>query len=123
MKSLKILTVLSLVLLMSACSTRMGQFTAVSSMNVRGLDYSIKNQSIARTEGDSCIHFITAFPIGDRDDRIQRAMDDAILNGRKRGLDGDLLVNARINHSSWSAFLYGRDCITVEGDLVSINTK
>jgi hypothetical protein len=121
MKTIKVLAVLTAVLLISACSTRMGQFTAASSMNVRNLDYSIENNSVANTEGDSCIHHVFVLPIGNRDDRIQRAMDDAIQNGRQRGIDGDLLVNVRINHSAWSVLFYGRDCISVEGDLVSIN--
>jgi hypothetical protein len=121
MKTIKLLAVILAVLSVTACSTRMGQFTAASSMNVRNLDYSIDNKSMARTEGDSCIHQVLFVPVGDKDDRIQRAMDDSIQNGRQRGVDGDILVNVRINHSAWSVGVYGQDCISVEGDLVSID--
>ncbi|MCP5326036.1 MAG: hypothetical protein H7A09_06885 [Oceanospirillaceae bacterium] len=121
MKVVKIVAVgLSLVVL-AGCSTRLGQFTAASSMNVRNLEYSLPNNTAAHTEGDSCIHTVFVFPIGNKDDRIQRALDNAIQNGRQKGIDGDLLVNARIDHSAWWAFLYGQDCVSVEGDLVKLN--
>ena len=123
MKLFKGLLIVLAVFVITGCSTRMGQFTAVSSMNVRNLEYSIDSQTVARTEGDSCIHSVLLFPIGSFDDRIQRAMDDAIQNGRKKGIDGDILVNARINHSLWSVGLYGQDCVSVEGDLVSLAKK
>jgi hypothetical protein len=121
MKTIKLLAVILAVLSVTACSTRMGQFTAASTMNVRNLEYNIDNNSMARTEGESCIHTVIIFPVGSVDDRIQRAMDDAIQNGRKNGLDGDLLVNARINLEHWYfPLVYGQNCITVEGDLVSV---
>lgn len=123
MKLIKTFTLIALMLLISACSTRMGDFTALSSMNVRNLDYAAKDNTIARTEGDTCIHSIFLIPVGHFDDRLRRALDDAILNGRKRGLDGDLLVNARVNQTIWTTFIYGQDCVSVEGDLVSIIDK
>lgn len=118
------LVALLVLTLLAGCSTRLGQFTAASSMNVRNLDYSLAEKTTARTTGDSCIHIVFFFiPIGDFNDRIQRAMDNAIQNGRSRGLDGDLLVNTRIDHSAWTTGIYGQNCITVEGDLVTINKK
>jgi hypothetical protein len=122
MNIIKSIMLLAALTTLAGCSTRLGQFTAASSMNVRNLDYSIQDSSLAKTEGDSCIHHVLFFPIGSIDDRIQRAMDDAIQNGRAKGLDGDLLVNVRINHRAWWALLYGQDCIEIEGDLVSIAT-
>ena len=120
MKIIKGLALAAAILVITGCSTRMGQFTAASTMNVRNLDYSIQENTVNRTEGDSCIHSIFLIPIGNFDDRIQRAMDDAIQNGRSRGLDGDLLVNARIDLVAWTALLYGQNCVNVEGDLVSL---
>ena len=121
MKIIKGLMVAAALTTVAGCSTRLGQFTAASTMNVRNLDYSIDNQSMARTEGDSCIHMALIFPIGSQDDRIQRAMDDAIQNGRDKGLDGDLLVNTRIDISHWYIpLIYGQNCVSVEGDLVSV---
>lgn len=124
MKFVKGLMVVTALLMVVGCSTRLGQFTAASTMNVRNLDYSLADKSTARTSGDSCIHIVLFFiPIGDFNDRIQRAMDDAIQNGRDRGLDGDLLVNTRIDNTAWTAGVYGQNCITVEGDLVTIDKQ
>jgi hypothetical protein len=121
MKVIKGLAIILAALTATGCSTRMGQFTAMSSMNVRYLDYSIQDQTVAKTEGDSCIHTVFIFPVGHSDDRIQRALDDAIQNGREKGLDGDLLVNARINSLVWYIpFIYGQNCVSVSGDLVSL---
>lgn len=121
MKMMKGLALIAALLTVTGCSTRLGQFTAASTMNVRNLDYSIEDQTVAKTEGDSCVHTVIIFPVGRFDDRIQRAMDDAIENGRSRGLDGDLLVNARIEVEQWYIpFLYGQNCINVSGDLVSL---
>lgn len=116
------IVVISMVMLLSACSVRMGQFTAASTHNVRGLDYSIDSGTVTKTEGETCIHTVIIFPIGKFDDRIQRAMDNAINNGRSSGIDGDLLVNVRIEMNKWYLpLIYGRDCMRVEGDLVHLN--
>lgn len=104
----------------SGCSTRLGKFTVASSNNVRGLDYSITDKTKQHVTGDSCIHSVLLIPIGHFDDRLQRAMDAAIASGLASGLDGDLLVNVRIDHNAWSAIVYGQDCLSVEGDLVKI---
>ncbi len=105
---------------LAGCSTRLGQFTAASSQNVRNLDYSVTEKSKQHVKGDSCIHTVILLPFGPSDDRLQRAMDDAIARGQKNGLDGDLLVNVRIDHSAWSLLAYGQDCVSVEGDLVAL---
>lgn len=110
----------TLMALSTGCSTRLGQFTAASSQNVRNLDYSVTEKSKQHVKGDSCIHTVILLPFGPSDDRLQRAMDDAITRGHNKGLDGDLLVNVRINHSAWSLLAYGQDCISVEGDLVAL---
>lgn len=117
----KILSIIALVLLLSACSVRLGQFTAASTMNVRNLDYSIENTTATKTEGETCIHTVFIFPIGNHGDRIQRAMDNAIQSGRDSGIDGDLLVNARIDMKSWYIpLIYGQNCMKVQGDLIHL---
>ena len=63
---------------------------------------------------------ITFIPFGNFQNRIQEAMDNAINNGRKKGINGDVLMNARIYHKSWWALLYGQDCWIVEGNLVKV---
>ena len=106
-------------------SYRLGQFTVASSNNVRNLNYSIMNKTKAPTRGEDC------FKIGLRpyDSRLQRAMDDAIKNGQNKGIDGDILVNVRIDQeviSKNTGFLGMPEmynCMVVTGDLVKIDTK
>lgn len=125
MKGLRAISVIAALLVLAGCSTnaRLGQFTAASSMNIRNLDYSIENQTEAHVKGESCFKTITFFTLGNTDDRLQRAMDDAIQKGRKDITSGDLLVNVRISMSSFNAPFYHKNCYEVEGDLVSIDSK
>jgi hypothetical protein len=111
----------TLVLGLTGCTQRLGQFTAASTQNVRNLNYDIADKTKVRAEGDSCINTVIIIPIGHNDDRIQRAMDDAIKNGQAKGLDGDLLVNARIDWTHWYIpLLFGQNCVNVQGDLVKL---
>jgi hypothetical protein len=103
-----------------SCGSRLGHFTALSTQNVRNLDYRISDHTKVRVKGDSCIHTVFFIPIGHKDDRLQRAVDDAIHNGQDDGIDGDLLVNVRMDISAWSLLLYGQNCVKVSGDLVRI---
>ena len=110
-----------LILGLAGCTQRLGQFTAASTQNVRNLNYDIDNNTKVKTEGESCIKTFIIIPIGNHDDRIQRAMDDAIKNGQTKGLDGDLLVNARIDWTTWAIpLIYGENCVTVKGVLVKL---
>jgi len=122
MKTIKALSIFAVVLMMVGCTqnVRMGQFTAASTMNVRNLEYSIDNQTEASTEGESCLKTYLFFTFGERDDRLQRAMDDSIKNGRKNISSGDLLVNVRVDHSISTYPFYMKNCVKVKGDLVSI---
>lgn len=104
----KLLLTLSVVALGSGCvstyeqisdpiidkNENLGQFTAATSYNVRGLNYEASDRTKMRTEGESC------YPLGTakQDGRLQEAMDRAIRNGQDHGIDGDLLVNVRIKH-------------------------
>ncbi|KIP67409.1 hypothetical protein SN13_20065 [Vibrio alginolyticus] len=71
-----------------------------------------------------------AYISGPKDNLLQRAMDDAIRNGQAQGIDGDLLVNARIERKteyqkSGQIFVLKKrlECVVVEGDLVKIETN
>lgn len=108
-------------LVVSGCTTRLGDFTVASSQNVRNLEYGLSGKGKTTVSGESCIHTVVIFPIGSFNARIQRAMDDAIKNGQAAGIDGDILVNARIDNSAWVIpLIYGQNCITVSGDLVTL---
>ena len=76
---------------------------------------------MVHTKGESCIkQGIFGGEKGNKDDRLQRALDDAILKGREKVPNGDLLVNVRIDHNMVDGKFGKTDCIFVEGDLVSI---
>ncbi len=118
---LNVLVLSVLALGIGGCTKRLGQFTAASSQNVRNLEYDLSSDTKVKAKGESCIRHFIIIPIGSSDDRIQRAMDDAIGNGHKKGLDGDLLVNVRMDWNHWYIpFIYGEDCVIVEGDLVKL---
>lgn len=102
----------------SGCSTRLGNMTVVSTNNVDGLSTNIKTAQ--RVRGESCIHNFLLIPWGDFQNRLQIATDNAIDNGHKASLEGDVLVNAKIGVTNWSAIIYGQDCLTVEGDLIPL---
>jgi hypothetical protein len=110
---------------------RLGQFTAASSFNVRGLEYEKSSNTVSYATGKSCyqVNMLTlAYISGPKDNLLQRAMDNAIRDGQKSGIDGDLLVNARIERKTeyreiGDGFFKVREryeCIFIEGDLVKI---
>ncbi len=116
-----------LVLNISGCtqkkpSIRLGQFTMASSSNVRNLNYTIADKTKTETIGEDC-HRIG---LKGNDARLQRAMDDAIKKGQRDGIDGDILVNVRIDQESImrnTGFLGSPEeynCMVVRGDLVKI---
>ena len=104
------------------CSSnhRLGQFTAASTNNVRNLNYDIANNTKVSTEGETCIKSVLGISWGDQEDRLQIAMDNAIKTGQNNGIDGDLLVNVRINNKFSYYVVYGSNCLKVSGDLVKI---
>ncbi|WP_157487857.1 hypothetical protein, partial [Grimontia celer] len=106
MKIYKVITVSYVLLALTGCakmpsvtSERLGQFTAASSFNVRNLDYEKGSNTVSFTKGKSCYEVnprTMTYVSGPKNNLMQRAMDDAIRNGQKNGIDGDLIVNARI---------------------------
>ncbi|WP_457743731.1 hypothetical protein [Sulfurimonas sp.] len=102
----------------NGCSTRLGNMTVVSTNNVDGLSADVKTEQ--RVKGESCSHNFLIIPWGDFQNRLQIATDNAIDNGHKAGLKGDVLVNAKIGITAWNTIIYGQNCMTVEGDLIPL---
>jgi len=107
----------------SGCSQHLGQFTIASTNNVRNLHYNIQDKTKVRTDGYSCARNIFGIPINQQDDLLQRAMDNTISNGQAKGVDGDALVNVRINSSNTILIIYNDTCYEVQGDLIKIKDK
>jgi hypothetical protein len=115
---LSVLTLLVIVGFSGCSTTRLGNMTVVSTNNVDGLSADVKTEQ--RVKGESCNHVFLIIPWGDFQNRLQIATDNAIDNGHKAGLHGDVLVNAKIGVSSWTTIIYGQNCLTVEGDLIPL---
>ena len=103
----------------SGCTTRLGNMTVVSTNNVDGLSADVKTAQ--RVKGESCNRSFLIIPWGDFQNRLQIATDNAIDNGHKAGLSGDVIVNAKIGVTAWTALIYSQNCLTVEGDLIPLS--
>jgi len=120
----KIICVISLITVFG-CSHDLGDFTALSTVNVKGLAAQKgPNKTIAETSGQTCLYTFLFIPFGDASLNFKRATDEAIKNGRIKGLpEGDILENARIRIEYLSFIVGSKRCIIVEGDLVSSSAK
>ena len=113
---------LSMIIGFSGCSTRLGNMTVVSTNNVNGLNTKVTDKN--RVQGESCIHTAIIFPFGDFENRLQIATDNAIDNGHKAGLTGDVLTNAKIDINHWYIpLIYGENCMVVKGDLIDMSSS
>lgn len=131
---MKVFVVFMVFMLMSGCavkqkhpSYRLGQFTVASSHNVRNLNYSIGANTKTSVVGEDCYNLEENEKPNDA--RLQRAMDNAIADGQNKGIDGDLLVNVRIDEvvkdkpTGFLGFGERHNCMVVTGDLVAIESK
>jgi hypothetical protein len=137
---------LILILLISSCTTKIANFTAVSTSNVRGLEYGGKYRDEIKTVSEkSCTHrvYLTRTILGvftgvgwfmpefdlvlgtAEKDRLTDSIDKAIKSGKSSGVfDGDLLVSAVIKEKNIIIPLfYGYKCYIAEGDVVSSTTR
>ncbi|HIP21226.1 MAG TPA: hypothetical protein EYG70_08905 [Sulfurimonas sp.] len=102
----------------SGCTTRLGNMTVVSTNNVDGLSANVRTED--RVKGESCNHSFLIIPWGDFQNRLQIATDNAIDNGHASGINGDVLINAKIGVTTWTALIYTQNCLIVEGDLIPL---
>ena len=144
-KSIKSFLVFSLIIL-SSCTSKLGDFSVISTQNVRGLEYGGKyRDEIKSVNEKSCTHriyltrtaaglflifpwFMPVFDIvlGDsEDDRLELAVDKAVRAGKNSGVfDGDMLVNSVIKEKNVIIpLIYGYKCIIAEGEVVSSTTR
>lgn len=92
---------------MNSCSTRIGDFTMVTTKNYeRQMQYKM----VGRMEGKDMVGQIIGIPLGAPD--LKNAVDDAIHAG-----SGTYLANAVISSSWWTAIVYGEMGYKVVGDV------
>ena len=140
---MKVFLPLILIALLTSCTTKIANLTAVSTSNVRGLEYGGKNRDeIITVSTKSCSHrvYLTRVAAGfitlgagwlmpqfdimlgtSERDRLTDSIDKAIKSGKSQGIfDADLLTNASIKEKNIILpLIYGYKCYIAEGDVVS----
>jgi hypothetical protein len=119
----KIILTVALSLGFSGCVQSLGDFTVVSTQNVRNLNYQHKDTIKNYVEGEACDRNFLVFPIIQEGNLLKKAIDDAITKGQNKGIDGDMLVNTRLRSDSTTLIIYNSICVEVEGYLVKIDKK
>jgi len=138
-----ILKLLIIPFIIFGCTSKIGNFSAVSTQNVRGLEYGGKYRDQFKSVSEkSCTHrlyitrtalgfvtfgvawFMPPFDlvIGDQEsDRLTNAVNKAIKAGKDGGVfDADVLVNSTVKQKNIIVpLIYGYKCIIAEGDAVS----
>ena len=140
----KIITIL-IIISFTACTTNYGRFSAISTGNIRGLEYDGERRSQLKiVEGKSCFHDIQVMEvvvalltvgislfiwdgleIGETDLRIERAVKKAIDKGIESGIyDADMLVDVIIDGKRKGLpLVYIYNCIEAKGRAVSSETR
>ena len=112
----------------------LGQFTIASTHIVNNLNFKQKDTIKFRVKGEACIEVdpdTLEYISGPKDNRIQRAMDNAINKGNDQGFEGDILINVRIENKTFNVSpekkvrLFSKpkrmECVVVSGELVSLS--
>jgi|GEM_PF-915106 len=111
---------------------QLGMFTVASTQNVARLKTRPTGKIRYAVKGQSCIEVdpgTLEYISGPRDNRIQRAMDEAIANGHDQGFKGDVLINVRVREKTVmvpppkkkiGASTRRMECILVSGELVEL---
>jgi hypothetical protein len=92
---------------LNSCSTRIGDFTMVTTKNY---ERQVQYKMVGRMEGKDMVGQILGFPLGAPD--LKNAVDDAIHAG-----SGTYLANAVISTAWWTAIVYGEMGYKVVGDV------
>jgi hypothetical protein len=100
---------LLLALMLSACSTRIGDLTLASTKNLGTAYKPIQS----RVRGEDCTHMILFIPLGSLQPNLEEAVDRAV----GQVPEGDMMTNARIYQDTLFTLLYNRGCIRVDGDV------
>ena len=96
------------VVVLSGCSIRMIDYTAISSKNV-----NIQFEKKGRLEAKDCVVTILGIPMGLP--HIKEAVDKVLEQG-----NGEAMVDAVIYQEIWSILLVGQICYKVAGTVANI---
>ena len=102
--------VLASVLFLSACTTRIVDYTVISTKNVDISDMASYERASARVQGVDTAHTILIFPTGTPN--MKEAIDRAI----ETTPNANALVDGVVNLRAWQIpFIYGQTSYVVEG--------
>ena len=95
-------------LVLTACSTRVGDFTVISTRNIdMDGEYELVGSKV---KGKDMVPIITYLPLGSPS--IEDAIDDALDS-----VEGDIMTDAIITHNVWWFYIYGEQRYVVVGDV------
>ena len=111
-KTLLILLLVNLLLI--DCSSRVGDFTAISTRNS-----NVKNwkRTADRVEGYSCSWWFFFIPIKswDMKDAIEDAVDISNKSTKSKGLQAEALLDVKLSSSWFTSIIVTRTCLYAEG--------
>ncbi len=99
-------------LLLGGCSMRLGSFTMASTKNL-GNQYTALQRDVS---GEDCTHLILFIPVsGSLNPSLQEAVDRAVAQVP----NGDMMTNVTVYRDILFTEIYTRECVRVDGDVVS----
>ena len=110
MRKLVIVITALAMLVASGCSTRLGDFTILSTKNV-ALNPSPERRSV---EGKHCANLLLGLiPLGSFTPNIEEAIDNAF----RHVPEGNVMTNAVIYQEPLFLLIFSRNCFRVKGDI------
>lgn len=106
--------VLICTVLLSSCTTRLGNFTLISTKNVDFNNAQVDMQKSVMVTEEDCAPTVLIFPIGRPD--LKEAVDNALEQGR-----GNLMIDQVSYYRRWYIpLIFGLRCMVAEGTVVNV---
>ncbi|BCG62580.1 MAG: hypothetical protein methR_P0226 [Methyloprofundus sp.] len=111
-KIISIISIMVLGMLSSACTSRQGSFTVLSTKNMEISRVDLKKVDFTRNvEGKDGRFSLLFIPFGSAPN-LEEAVDRCLEAG-----GGDFMTSAVLYRTSWSVILFGWESWTIEGDV------
>lgn len=107
----KLLILLFALVSLTACSTHIGNFSALATGTYRGENIDSKHLVKNNAEGSSCRTWFLFIPFGAAP-KVDQAVSEALSQ-----MNGDIMTNARLYETWWTIFLFSGGCYKMEGDV------
>lgn len=104
-----VLGLLTVALISSACTTRMGDLTIASGKNVN-LRPDVAQRAV---EGKDCVNMILFIPLGSLAPNVEEAMDQALAQVP----GGNIMTDVAIYQDTIFTYLFNQTCLRVKGDV------